>query len=317
MFFSVIVPVYNVEKYLNRCVDSLLGQEFDDFEILLINDGSTDRSAEIAKSYTNYKTIKFVDKKENSGLSNTRNFGMRMARGKYIAFVDSDDYVETWYLRKLNNIIVEHAYPDIVYTGFIEERAQVSKKEYGFVSDKNVCYKSIDFLKNELSKRNLYAAACFGTYSRHMLNENELYFKPGIYHEDELWTPQVLYNARSVFTSELAGYHYVRREDSITKVKDKTQNGLDLLESCKELMVFSRKIEDSELRKLMRNHIAMLYMKAMCRGRMYRKQYCNLIDRSFPLKNTSFKYDRMKSFLFWFSLRMYFLLDRVMGDNEN
>ena len=81
MFFSVIVPVYNVEKYLNRCVDSLLGQEFDDFEILLINDGSTDRSAEIAKSYTNYKTIKFVDKKENSGLSNTRNFGMRMARG--------------------------------------------------------------------------------------------------------------------------------------------------------------------------------------------------------------------------------------------
>ncbi len=122
MFFSVIVPVYNVEKYLNRCVDSLLGQEFDDFEILLINDGSTDRSAEIAKSYTNYKTIKFVDKKENSGLSNTRNFGMRMARGKYIAFVDSDDYVETWYLRKLNNIIVEHAYPDIVYTGFIEEK---------------------------------------------------------------------------------------------------------------------------------------------------------------------------------------------------
>lgn len=317
MFFSVIVPIYNVEKYLNRCVDSLLNQEFNDYEILLINDGSTDLSVEIARTYTSCLKIRFVDKEKNTGLSDTRNMGLKLAKGEYIIFVDSDDYVDDVFFRELYHIIADHAYPDIVYTGFIEERNKKSQKIYGYVSDKNVCYKSSDFFKSELSRRTLYAPACFGIYNRKMLLDNRLYFKPGIFHEDELWTPQVLFNAKTVFTSELACYHYVRREDSITKGKDKTQNGLDLLESCKELLEFSQKIKDQELRKLMKNHIAMLYMKAMCRGKLYRKQYCRLIDRNFPLKNTIFMYDRMKALLFRMNLRMYYLLDSILGDNEN
>lgn len=316
MFFSIIIPIYNVEKYLDKCVNSLLNQDFEDYEIFLVNDSSTDSSGKIASSYANNKNIFFIDKKKNTGLSDSRNIGLKLARGEYIIFIDSDDYVESGCLKKIKKIILDNLYPDIVYTGFIEDRNGKSTTIYGYVSNKDTYYKNLDFLKSELSKRTLYAAACFGVYRRKLIIENELYFKLGIFHEDELWTPKILYNSKSVFTTELAYYHYVRREDSITRVKDKTKNGLDLLETCKELTEFSNNIKDFELRKLMNNHIAMLYMKAMTRGKLYRKPYCRFIEKSFPLKNTIFIYDRLKAILFWINLYLYYIVDSIFGDNE-
>ena len=98
MKVSVIVPVYNVEKYLNRCLDSLVNQDFDDYEIIVVNDGSPDNSQEIIDEYKKkYSCIKAF-KKENGGISSARNLGLGYARGEYIAFVDSDDYVASNFL---------------------------------------------------------------------------------------------------------------------------------------------------------------------------------------------------------------------------
>lgn len=316
MFFSIIVPIYNVEMYLRKCIDSIVKQNFKDYEVLLIDDCSTDGSLNIAESYLKYEFIHIIKKEKNTGLSDTRNIGMRVALGEYILFIDSDDYIEQGCLKKLQEIVIEREYPDIVYTGFIEERDFKQYKIYGYASKKNKFYDGITFLKSELRKRTLFAPVWFGIYKKEFLISNNLYFKEGIFHEDELWTPQVVYYAKKIYTSDLIFYHYLRHGNSITKAKDKTKNGIDLINSCKELEKLFSAEKDPELLILMRNHIAMLYMKAMCRGKLYRKEYANIIDKKYPIKHTFFIYDRLKSLLFLISLRLYYVIDLKLGDNE-
>lgn len=318
MLFSVIIPMYNVEDYLGKCIDSILDQSMDDFEIILINDCSTDNTYTIAKEYAScFHNIILLENKVNLGLSMTRNNGLKVSKGDYIVFVDSDDYVEPNFLDVMSEVIYKNNRPDIIYTGFIEERGDRKNIKYGYASSKDCLYLGNSFLISELEKRTLYAAACFGIYRRIFLIDNSLYFKPRIFHEDELWTPQVIMLAETVYTSSYYYYHYVRRKNSITKVSDKTQNGIDLIESCWELKKIFEYIPDNHLKKIMDNHIAMLYMKAMCRGRLYRKQYRTLISRTFPLKHTCFLYDKMKAVLFFLSLEVYYLFDKRFGDNED
>ena len=104
MKFSIIVPVYNVEKYLEKCLESILNQTFKDFEAIIVNDGSTDNSQEIIDKYVNKDQKIFKSfKKENGGLSDARNFGIERAKGEYIVFLDSDDYIDENLLNTLNN----------------------------------------------------------------------------------------------------------------------------------------------------------------------------------------------------------------------
>ena len=90
---SIIVPVYNAEQYLRRCVDSILNQEYTDFEVFLVNDGSTDSSGDICEEYGNKDTRVIVIQKENTGVSDSRNLALDRARGKYLQFLDSDDWI--------------------------------------------------------------------------------------------------------------------------------------------------------------------------------------------------------------------------------
>ncbi len=107
---SIIVPVYNVENYLNRCLDSLINQSFDDIEIICINDGSTDRSLEILKDYEKKDNRVKIINKENSGVSNCRNKGIKVSNGEYIVFVDSDDWIDIdTYEIMMDNIIKYNA----------------------------------------------------------------------------------------------------------------------------------------------------------------------------------------------------------------
>lgn len=313
MFFSIIIPIFNVENYLKKCVESVLNQNFKDIEILLIDDCSTDGSLAVAKFFAFNDNVKVIKKEKNSGLSDTRNIGLSHATGTYILFLDSDDYVENNCLEKLQSLIIQNNCPDIIYTGFIEEKDSNSSKLFGYAGEKNKLYAKHDFLQNELEKRTLYAPACFGVYKRQLIMDNNILFKVGILHEDELWTPQVVFYADSIYTSDYAFYHYVRREISITKAIDKTKNGLDLINSCIELDEFFSQNAEQKIEKLMKNHIAMVYMKAMCIGKLYRKDYRKKIKRCYPLKNTCFIKDKCKAILFAVSLRGYYLLDHWMG----
>ena len=151
---SILIPVYNVEQYIARCLDSILAQTFQDFEVIVVNDGSPDKSIDIVKSYAeNDKRIKIVENKENMGLAWTRMVGYTHAKGEYIVFVDSDDFIPETALEVLYNAITDSD-ADIVIGNYQQVSqhnvfGKVSNNILSFGSDKRSVYKSL--LTNEAS----------------------------------------------------------------------------------------------------------------------------------------------------------------------
>ena len=126
---SVIVPVYNAEKYLSRCIDSILNQTYKNFELILINDGSKDNSIEILRKYENIDDrIKVIDN-SNNGVSKTRNIGVRLAEGEYIQFIDSDDFIDKNMFEYAINVM-EQENADLVMTGFYLDIESKKRNRY-------------------------------------------------------------------------------------------------------------------------------------------------------------------------------------------
>lgn len=141
MKVSVIVPIYNTEKYLRRCIDSILAQTYTDFELILIDDGSTDNSGKICDEYAKINSRIHVIHKQNCGVSSARNVGIDTAKGEYIAFVDADDFVDKNYLSALalqsaDMIVCSAWYADS--DGNVTKKALDLKDEHHFVSDENI-----------------------------------------------------------------------------------------------------------------------------------------------------------------------------------
>lgn len=313
MLLSIIIPAYNVEKYISTCISKIARKKIkNNYEIIIINDGSIDNTWKIMCQYKD-DNIVLVNKEKNSGLSDTRNIGLQIANGKYVMFLDADDYFEENALAQLENIIEKFTSADVIYMGYYIEKDNSKYKRYDFKSKTNKVFKSDEFLLNELKCRNIPVPACFAIYKRSFLIENEIRFEIGLLHEDELWTPSVLLKANTIATTDLCIYHYIIRENSITQKKDKTQNGLDLIYICNELIKMSAEIDNKEIKKYMLNHIAMLYMKAMCIGKLYRKEYKKNINKKIPLKYSFFFKDKIKATVFLFNLRIYYILDCWMG----
>lgn len=314
MKFSIIVPVYNAEKYLEKCIDSLLKQNIKDYEIIFVNDCSKDNSKKIIEEkLKNIDNIVILDNEQNLGLSDTRNKGISVAKGEYIIFVDSDDYIETNVLLDIFTKLKENNFPDIMYFGFYEENGEYVEKKRGFKCETNRLYDAYDFMKVELKKRNLYAPACFATYKRTFILNNNLHFESGLLHEDELWTPNALLSAKTVYVGSDYFYHYVRHSNSITRSKDNTKNGLDLKQIAVKIDAMANKLSDNELKLLLREHAARLYMKAISVGKLYRKEYKKKVERSFPIKRARNLYDKFKAILFFANTKLYYTINRMIG----
>lgn len=304
MFLSVIVPIYNVSLYLDKCIQSLVEQNIDDYEILIINDFSEDDSLKKALLWENkYDFIKVINKNYNSGLSDTRNIGIRRARGEYILFIDSDDYIENNVFASLKKELLVNS-PDILYFGYIVEYKNKSYSIYNFNSEKEKLYVGHDFMIAELKSRNLPIPACVACYKKRLIIENNLYFETGILHEDVRWSPEILYYAKRVYTSSLCFYHYVLRNDSISQKKDRRKNGRDLLSTCVYLFDLSKSFQSSELQKAFSNYIAMTYMKAVAVNDIVHDKEI-VVSRSFPLININNIKDLGKSIVFFISPFIY------------
>ena len=125
---SVIVPVYNVDKLLNKCLDSIAAQTYDDFEVILIDDGSEDLSGTICDEYASRYGYMHVYHQENRGVVSARNYGIRLAKGTYLSFIDADDWVEPDFLRRFIDNIEEYD-ADIVITGYSKDTKDQKKRE--------------------------------------------------------------------------------------------------------------------------------------------------------------------------------------------
>ena len=217
---SVIVPIYNVEKQLNRCIESLLRQKIQQIQIILVNDGSTDNSGKIAQEYAK----KFPDKilyleKENGGLSDARNYGIAHATGEYLTFVDSDDYISDNLYEDLEKYL-EQDYDMIKFKiEKVDENGNKILENYTPVfADKTgeeafeILYKS-----DELTE-----VAWGYVYKRKMWIENNFKFAKGMFHEDFGLIPLVILKANKVASTNIMGYYYVQTSSSITRGKPET-----------------------------------------------------------------------------------------------
>lgn len=209
---SVIIPVYNVEKYLNRCINSVLMQTFKNYEILLIDDGSTDTSGIICDNYAfKYSNIKVIHK-SNKGLSDTRNVGIEKCVGDYVYFLDSDDYIIPECL-------------EVLYTNAINNNADLSCGSFGFFDD-NHPVKSRNLHSNKFLKckgenacvallygKNFYTSSCNILIRKNIAKAN--LFPIGKYHEDEMTTFKYFLDSKIVVKTNLDTYYYYQREGSI------------------------------------------------------------------------------------------------------
>ena len=238
--YSFIVPVYNTSKYLKKCLDSLVKQTFKDFEIIIVNDGSTDNSSNIISKYKDtYKNIKVVNQK-NGGLSMARNNGVKEANGEYLIFIDSDDYVEKNLLKEVDKEIKD---AEILRYQVISEDEDGSNKidfnEEAF--DMVNGYQAFKYLSNY---HFVEPAWCYAFKKDYYVN-NKFSFKKDVYHEDFGLIPYVIYKARKVKSINYLGYHYVQRNGSIMNNNDykKTvKKAFDMLEQYKTLRLFAKNI---------------------------------------------------------------------------
>lgn len=208
---SVIVPVYNVEQYIRNCINSILRQTYVDFELILIDDGSTDQSGKICDEYTD-RRVKVIHKK-NEGAGEARNRGMDIAVGEYITFVDSDDYIAPCYLEKLLTI-AEKNECDIVQCGFVFG----NERKYDFGREKKKEAEVLFYDNHSVfDDRKIKIIMCAKLFRRSLFQE--LRYPKVSVHDDEFMTYKLLYQAEKVARIDVPYYYYYNSANSIMRTK--------------------------------------------------------------------------------------------------
>lgn len=226
-FFSVIVPVYNVSQYLGRCIDSILSQTYNNFELLLINDGSTDDSGRICDEYAVKDSRIKVFHKKNGGVSSARNKGIDEARGKYVVFVDSDDYLLPERLLRLFKVSTNN--PDMI-VGCSSAPADykykfkiIDKQDFHIIRNIGVIWTSV--------------------FNSRLLKENNVRFDETIWHgEDSLFILNFFYNSDTIIFVDKYGYVYESGHEGGLNIK--FQNWEKELYVYKKIVDVSKKISD-------------------------------------------------------------------------
>lgn len=211
--FSIIIPVYNVEQYIERTLQSVFEQTYKDYEVIVVNDGTKDNSMDIIKKYP----VKVVNQK-NQGLSVARNNGVEKATGKYILFLDSDDYIEKRLLEEVNKSLKNN--PDIVRFQIKEVFEGGKKIEY---NEKSFTAKSGQEAFKLITKYHFVENAWCYAIKREYYLKNSFKFKENTFHEDFGLLPLVIIKAKRVNSIDYIGYNYLQRQGSIMNNKEYTK----------------------------------------------------------------------------------------------
>ena len=212
---SVIVPIYNVQDYIERCVHSIIEQTYYNIEILLIDDGSTDDSGKLADEYTKKDERIRVFHKKNGGLSDARNYGILMSSGKYVCFIDSDDFIHKDYIRLLYKICTEQGC-EIAQCDYLRTDGSIDST----ISSKTTIqlYNNIQMLNNLYGKEYVKSViVCNKLYKRKLFDDID--FPIGRIHEDEATIYKLFYKANKIGVTEQVLYYYYQRPNSIMQKK--------------------------------------------------------------------------------------------------
>ncbi len=214
-YISIIVPVYNVEKFLPRCVDSILSQTFSDFELLLIDDGSEDGSRKICDEYAVIDKRVRVFHKNNEGASIARNLGIKKSKGKFLVFVDSDDYIASDYIQTFCEILSKYDRPDII----IQSPIYVDKGHEKYKTIKDTIYSQCAEIKEFVKSGMLdFTEPHSKIFKKSIILEHGIKFpEKVIIGEDGIFIANYLLYANKVVTSSKTGYFYIKSENSIQR----------------------------------------------------------------------------------------------------
>ena len=214
---SVIIPVYNVEEYLSKCIESVINQTYTNLEIILINDGSTDLSGNICDEYSKKDSRIKIIHIENSGVSTARNVGINNANGDWIVFVDSDDWIESNFCENLYDVAMSNKEVDIVCSGY--KRIYSDKEEIINCSKQKITYSAYQYLLKLLNVQNGYGFCHMKLIRKKCLRD--IRFNPNIkVGEDALFNIQLIRNIKKVMIFGEALYNYRFNENSLVRKYD-------------------------------------------------------------------------------------------------
>lgn len=256
MKLTIVLTVFNKEKYLRRALDSVLSQtetEIGEYEVLVVNDGSEDGSCAIIEEYAHSNPLIRVLTQENQGLSMARNHGTEEAKGDYVWYVDADDIISSFSVRKICNAMVSQ--PDII---------SIYAQTHGINKIRNEVPVLAKTGKDILLSNKWQSCGVFNIFRRSFLFENGLKFLPGIYHEDSEFTPRVLYTAKSVVVVPEVLYTVIHEPYSITQVP-RVKRAYDYLKVAESLNSFVKEKEEngSDLEDVFNNRVSMIINDAL------------------------------------------------------
>lgn len=229
---TVIIPVYNVEKYIRKCLDSIINQTLKDIEIIIVNDGSPDNCQSIIDEYAKKddRIISLIQ--ENGRQGKARNNGLKHAKGEYISFIDSDDYIETNMLEKMYNKAKEED-SDIVICSNYHIYETTNIKESIFI-DEELMEDSINNKKNKLLN---IISPCYKIYKRSLLLNNNISFMEKLYYEDLAFSLKSLVLANKISYVNEPLYYYIIREGS-TMTSTNVIKNLDIIKAFEDVITF-------------------------------------------------------------------------------
>lgn len=268
MKFSVIVPVYNTQEYLKRCIESVLNQTYKNYEIILINDGSTDNSLKILKKYESNNKVKIITQK-NHGLSYTRNVGILHATGDYVILLDSDDFLEKDLFKVLNLNIKNE---DMIKFNY----------NYYFGNNEKKPIQSVKFKENNgrealiklINEKKVFEMSCIYAYKKDYIKNFE--FEEGKYHEDLGLIPLMIFEAKTISSIDYIGYNYDQTNQNSITAKNSAQKEY---KKALDVIYFFNKVTktytDKYLLSFYANAVINKYKKL---DKFYKKEYKNLIN---------------------------------------
>lgn len=319
---SIIVPIYNVEKFLTNCIESLIHQTYQNLEIILVDDGSTDKSKEISDEYAKKFNNVVVFHKRNGGLSDTRNYGITKANGKYICFVDSDDYVNKRYCEILyKNIKQTNA--DISTCAFLRvDDTYISKEADYRNEDIKIYEKDIDKQKNILYELNGDTVVAWNKLYRKEIWD-EIHYPIGKLHEDEYIIHHILDKCGKIVYTNLKLYYYYQRDNSIMTSKY-NEKKLDIIDALYDRLNFYKKKKEYNIlvpraytifMKMIINHHRLAKENSnlnICNMMVtrYKREYDKDIIKVLKIK------DKVQLMFFYYLPNIYYLIKKVIRNDR-
>ena len=317
---SVVVPIYNVEKYLNKCIDSIINQTYKNLEIILVDDGSLDNCPKICDSYQKEDNRIKVIHKENGGLSDARNAGIEIATGKYICFIDSDDFISKEYIDTLYKMCIKHN-ADIAECDYIkfkdekdiiEDEGILQEQEYTNIEMLNRLYVKNYSIKTTIAWNKLYKIDLF----------TEIRYPKGKLHEDEFTTYKLIYKSKKVVETDKKLYYYRQNDKSIMgkKFNEKRYDALEAFQKRKEFFKnkgnkdFYNKSDIKYQNKLINFYC--LTKKYMKDSKQQQKKLLGLANENFNNMDRKIRY-KVKFIFFKFFPNVYYNIWKIIRKKYN